>query len=186
MDKQPHGRMPNMALAIERTLNHPHKTMEKAMSSDHTVPHNQVNKSNIRQRGVTLVEMLVVVFIIGLVGAIAIQNLAPEQQRALKRKAGADIRIIETALEGYHLDMLSYPTTNQGLTALQTVPENALRKEQYRPGGYLRNLPDDPWGNPYQYRFPGERSIFDVYSLGADGEPGGEGQNADIGNWQDR
>ncbi len=149
---------------------------------------NKRTSENVRsmhaQRGVTLVEMLVVVFIIGLIGAIAIQNLAPEQQKAIQRKTVADIKIIETALESYHLDMLNYPTTAQGLVALQEVPDNALRKEQYREGGYLRNLPNDPWGTPYQYRFPGERSLFDVYSFGADGEPGGDGKNADIGNWQ--
>jgi len=138
------------------------------------------------QAGVTLVEMLVVIFIIGLVGAIAIQNLAPEQQKAIQRKTQLDITIIESALEQYQLDMLNYPSTSQGLSALQTVPQDSLRKENYRTGGYLRKLPDDPWGQPYQYRFPGEQSIFDVFSLGADGEPGGNGKNADIGNWQNR
>ena len=140
-------------------------------------------KSRQHQRGITLVEMLVVIFIIGLVGAIAIQNLAPEQQKAMQRKTLADIRAIEAALEQYNLDMLSYPTTNQGLQALRTVPDNANRADSYRLGGYLRNLPTDPWGNEYLYRFPGERSVFDLYSLGADGEPGGTGPAADIGNW---
>lgn len=151
--------------------------------------HNKKNdqqKSPIAQRGVTLVEMLVVVFIIGLIGAIAIQNLAPEQQRAIQRKTQADIRIIETALEQYQLDMLTYPSSAQGLAALQAVPNDAPRQDQYREGGYLRNLPNDPWGNPYQYRFPGERSVFDVFSFGADGEPGGDDKNSDIGNWQSR
>lgn len=135
------------------------------------------------QKGITLVEMLVVIFIIGLVGAIAIQNLAPEQQKAIQRKTIADIRTIEAALEQYQLDMLSYPTSNQGLQALRTVPDDAPRASSYRTGGYLRNLPNDPWGRPYVYRFPGERSVFDIFSYGADGEPGGEGQDADIGNW---
>lgn len=148
------------------------------------MPAGYAREYRARQRGVTLVEMLVVVFIIGLVGAIAIQNLAPEQQKAIQRKALADIRIIETALESYHLDMLSYPTSAQGLASLRRVPDNVPRKDQYREGGYLRTLPDDPWGRPYQYRFPGERALFEVYSLGADGEPGGTSKNADIGNWQ--
>lgn len=146
----------------------------------------ETQQKRAKQRGVTLVEMLVVVFIIGLIGAIAIQNLAPEQQKAIQRKALADIRIIETALEGYHLDLLDYPSTSDGLAALQSAPDSALRQGQYREGGYLRNLPDDPWGRPYQYRYPGERSVFDVFSLGADGEPGGSGNNADIGNWSAR
>ena len=148
---------------------------------------NRLGKLHQRpQKGVTLVEMLVVIFILGLVGAIAFQNLAPEQQRAIKRKTQTDVRIIETALEQYNLDMLNYPTTSQGLEALLTVPADVQRKDNYRPGGYLRTLPSDPWGRPYQYRYPGERTEFEVFSLGADGEPGGEGKNADIGNWQSR
>ncbi len=142
---------------------------------------NSITRRN--QAGVTLVEMLVVVFIIGLVGAIAIQNLAPEQNKANQRKALADVRIIETALEQYHLDLQDYPSTNDGLSALQAAPQSLLRADQYREGGYLRNLPNDPWGRPYQYRYPGERSIFDIYTFGADGEAGGTGKNSDIGNW---
>ncbi len=136
-----------------------------------------------RQTGITLVEMLVVIFIIGLVGAIAIQNLAPEQGKSMQRKALADIRTIETALERYNLDLLAYPSTSQGLSALRSLPEGAAQPQNYQAGGYLRNLPNDPWGRPYQYRFPGERSVYDVFTLGADGKPGGDGLSADIGNW---
>ncbi len=141
------------------------------------------HKTASAQKGITLVEMLVVIFIIGLVSAIALQNLLPERDRSIQRKAQADIAIIESALEQYNLNMLEYPSTQQGLAALQNVPNDALRKDQYREGGYLRRLPEDPWGRPYQYRFPGENSVFDVFTLGADGEVGGSGSKADIGNW---
>ncbi len=139
-----------------------------------------------RQRGVTLIELLVVLAILALISAIVVINILPERDRAAVRKAEIDIRTIETALDQYRLDMFNYPSTQQGLDALVTVPADAARKSDYRPGGYLRGgAPLDPWGNPYQYRFPGENSVVDIYSFGADGEPGGEGLNADIGNWSD-
>ena len=137
-----------------------------------------------RQRGVTLIELLVVLSILALISALVIINILPERDRAAVRKAEIDIKTIEAALDQYNLDMFGYPTTQQGLEALTRVPSDAARQQQYRPGGYLRGgAPVDPWGNPYQYRFPGERGVVDVFSYGADGEPGGEGLNADIGNW---
>lgn len=137
-----------------------------------------------RERGVTLIELLVVLSILALISALVVINILPERDRAAVRKTEIDIKTIEAALDQYRLDMFSYPTTRQGLEALVRVPADAQRKDDYRPGGYLRGgVPLDPWGNPYQYRFPGERGVVDVYSLGADGEPGGEGLNADIGNW---
>jgi len=102
---------------------------------------------------------------------------------AAARKAKIDIGTIENALDQYRLDMFSYPTTEQGLEALVTAPAGDARTDQYRPGGYLRAVPVDPWGRPYRYRYPGERGAVDIFSLGADGEPGGEGVNADIVNW---
>lgn len=136
------------------------------------------------QRGVTLIELLVVLSILALISALVVINILPERDRAAVRKVEIDLKTIEAALDQYRLDMFSYPSTQQGLKALVDVPVDAQRKEDYRPGGYLRGgVPRDPWGNPYQYRFPGERGVVDVYSLGADGEPGGEGLNADIGNW---
>ena len=137
-----------------------------------------------RQRGVTLIELLVVLAILALISAIVVINILPERDRAAVRKAEIDIKTIETALDQYRLDMFNYPSQQQGLEALVTVPADAPRKSDYRPGGYVRGgVPLDPWGNPYQYRFPGENGVVDIYSLGADGEPGGEGLNADIGNW---
>ena len=142
--------------------------------------------ARVRQRGVTLIELLVVLAILALISAIVVINILPERDRAAVRKAEIDIRTLETALDQYRLDMFSFPSTQQGLDALVTVPDDANRKSDYRPGGYLRGgAPLDPWGNPYQYRFPGESSVVDIYSFGADGEPGGEGLDADIGNWID-
>lgn len=146
-----------------------------------------MRKLRRRQKGVTLIELLVVLAILALISAIVVINILPERDRAAVRKAEIDIRTIETALDQYRLDMFNYPSQQQGLDALVTVPADAPRQSDYRPGGYLRGgAPVDPWGNPYQYRFPGENSVVDIYSLGADGEPGGEGLNADIGNWPDQ
>lgn len=141
------------------------------------------------QRGVTLVELLVVLAILAFVSAIVVVNVLPERDRAAVRKAEIDVNVIESALDQYRLDMMSYPTTEQGLEALVVAPANVSRSggaraDRYRQGGYLRNgVPLDPWGNPYQYRFPGEHSVVDIFSYGADGEPGGDDLNADIGNW---
>ncbi|MBI1392528.1 MAG: type II secretion system protein GspG [Alphaproteobacteria bacterium] len=139
-----------------------------------------------RQRGITMIELLVVLSIISLISALVVVNVLPERDRAAVRKAKIDIGVIESALDQYRLDMFNYPSTDQGLDALVEAPSNASGAASYRPGGYLRTgLPVDPWGNPYQYRFPGERSVVDVFSYGADGREGGEGLNADIGNWTD-
>lgn len=139
-----------------------------------------------RQRGITMIELLVVLSIIALISALVVVNVLPERDRAAVRKAGIDINVIEGALDQYRLDMMSYPTTEQGLAALVDVPANVGRAGDYRPGGYIRGgVPLDPWNNPYQYRYPGDKGLVDIYSLGADGQPGGEGLNADIGNWPD-
>lgn len=142
-------------------------------------------KKHARQRGITLVELLVVLAILALISAIVVINVLPERDRAAVRKTQIDIGVIETALDQYRLDMLNYPTADQGLDALQTLPADERRASNYRPGGYLKGSAlIDPWGNPYQYDVPGRRGgAFDLYSLGADGEPGGEDLDADIGNW---
>ena len=150
-----------------------------------------MNKENVRrlrararQRGITLIELLVVLTILAFISAMVVINVLPERDRAAVRKAQIDIKTIEAALDQYRLDMMVYPTGDQGLDALVTAPNDAPHKDQYRPGGYiLKGANLDPWGRPYQYRMPGEHGVFDVYSYGADGAPGGEGVNADIGNW---
>ncbi len=138
-------------------------------------------KSN--EDGFTLVEVMVTLVIIGLLTTFVVLNVLPAQGQAQVQKAKGDIANIETALEMFYLDMNRYPTEQQGLAAL-TVPPAGANEAAYRSGGYIKKMSLDPWGNPYQYRNPGENAQIDIYSLGADGEPGGEEQNADIGNWQ--
>ncbi len=136
-----------------------------------------------RTEGFTLVELMVVIVIIGLLATVVMLNVLPSQDRAMVEKARVDISVLEQALETYRLENLIYPTTAQGLQALVTAPRDLARPERYRAGGYIRRLPEDPWGNPYRYANPGRNGVFDVFSLGADGKEGGEKNDADIGNW---
>jgi general secretion pathway protein G len=134
------------------------------------------------ERGFTLIEIMVVVVIIGLLAAMIAPNLIGNIDRAAVSRARQDIRSIETALNLYRLDNFKYPSTEQGLEALVTSPGEDVAPN-WKPGGYLRNVPNDPWNNPYQYAYPGQRGEFDVYSFGADRQEGGEDIDADIGNW---
>ncbi|MFN3930940.1 MAG: type II secretion system major pseudopilin GspG [Brevundimonas sp.] len=132
--------------------------------------------------GFTLVELMVVIVIIGLLATVVAINVLPSQDRAMVGKAQADISVLEQAIETYRLDNLTFPDDLQALVA---APAGLARPERYREGGYVRRLPEDPWGNPYQYRRPSAHGgQFDVFSLGADGREGGEGNDADLGNWQ--
>lgn len=138
-----------------------------------------------QREGFTLVELMVVIVIIGLLATVVAINVLPSQDRAMIGKTRADVATLETALEQYRLDNLVFPTTEQGLQALVRPPADLARPERYRQGGYVRRLPEDPWGNPYQYRRPSAHGqAFDVFSYGADGREGGEGEDADLGNWQ--
>jgi general secretion pathway protein G len=133
------------------------------------------------ERGFTLTELMVVLFIVGLLATVVLINVLPSQDRAMETKARADISALETAMEQYRLDNLTYPNAADGLAALRTAPAGLADPSRYRPGGYVRNLPEDPWGRPYQLAVPGQNGApFSVYSLGADGAPGGENENADI------
>ncbi len=134
-------------------------------------------KSAKIQNGFTLVELMVVIFIVGLLATIVVINVLPSQGKAMVQKAKADIAILSQALETYRLDNLTYPDSAQGLTALVAPPVAAPGA---RTEGYIKKLPNDPWGRPYQYTLPGKSSAFDIYSLGADGAPGGQDENADI------
>ncbi|WP_036233693.1 type II secretion system major pseudopilin GspG [Marinobacterium litorale] len=136
-----------------------------------------------RMRGFTLMEIMVVIFIIGLLVAIVAPNVLGNQDKAMVQKVKADLSTLEQALDMYRLDNLRYPTSEQGLAALVQRPSIEPAPRSYRDDGYIRRLPEDPWGGAYQYRAPGEHGRIDVYSLGADGLPGGEGADADIGNW---
>ena len=133
----------------------------------------------------TLVELMVVIVIIGLLATVVAINVLPSQDKAMVGKARADIAVLEQAIETYRLDNLTFPEDAQGLQALVSPPAGLARPERYRQGGYVRRLPEDPWGNPYQYRRNSAHGgQFDVWSLGADGREGGEGDDADLGNWQ--
>ncbi len=144
------------------------------------------NTTAKRQRGFTLIEIMVVVVIIGVLGAIVVPQFMSRPNQAKVTAARTDILAISTSLEMYRLDNFSYPSTQQGLEALVKRPQGAPVPRNWSPQGYLKSLPVDPWGTPYQYLNPGVNSAdggYDVYSLGSDGVPGGEGHGADIGNW---
>ena len=131
------------------------------------------------EQGFTLLEIMVVVVIIGLLAAIVVPNFVGNIDKAAVSRAKQDIRGIETALNLYRLDNFKYPSTSDGLQALVTNPGEAAAPNWK---AQLRKLPIDPWNHPYQYAYPGQHGEFDVFSYGADGQEGGEGINADIGN----
>lgn len=136
-------------------------------------------------RGFSLIEILVVVVIIGILAAIVVPRVMDEPDRARVTKAQQDIQALVTALNMYRLDNYVYPSTEQGLEALVRQPSGQPEAPNWRPGGYLDRIPRDPWGRPYQYLHPGVHGEFDVWTFGANGTPGGEGINAEIGNWDD-
>ena len=136
------------------------------------------------RNGFTLVELMVVIVIIGLLATIVALNVLPSGDTARIQKAKADIAQIEGGLELFKLQNTNFPTTTQGLQALVTAPSGLADPSRYQQGGYLKRLPDDPWGRPYLYASPGQHGEADVWTYGADGKEGGEGINADIGSWQ--
>ena len=136
------------------------------------------------EEGFTLVELMVVIVIIGLLATIVALTVLPNIGKANAQKAKADLASLDQALEIYRLNNLTYPSTADGLGALLVAPPSLADPSRYTPGGYIKKLPKDPWGRDYKYETPGKHGAFDIYTLGADGAPGGEGENADIGNWQ--
>lgn len=135
-----------------------------------------------RQQGFTLIELMVVLVIIGVLAALIVPNVLNRADDARVTAARTDVNNIKQALKLYRLDNQRYPSAEQGLTALVTRPEMGPAPMNWR--RYLDKLPPDPWGRPYQYLTPGLHDDVDVLSLGADGEPGGEGADADVGSWQ--
>ena len=133
--------------------------------------------------GFTLIEVMVVVVILGILAAIVVPRVMSRPDEARVVRAQQDLRAIAAALDLYKLDNLTYPTTEQGLEALVHQPTGLPPGARYKSDGYIESVPKDPWGGDYQYLYPGQHNTFDLYSHGADGIPGGEGFNADIGNW---
>ena len=137
-----------------------------------------------RGRGFTLIEIMVVVVIFAILAALIVPKVVGRPDEARIVAARADVGALMQALKLYRLDNQRYPSAEQGLGALVARPASGPLPPNWKPGGYIERLPRDPWGNAYQYLSPGLRGEIDVFSYGADGAAGGEGIDADIGNWQ--
>lgn len=135
--------------------------------------------TNIKQRGFTLIEIMVVVVILGILAAAVVPKIMSRPEQARIEKAKHDIGALESALSLYKLDNYQYPSTDQGLEALVTKPSGSPQPRNYKKDGYIKKLNNDPWGNGYLYLYPGTHTDLDLYSLGPDGQPSDD----DIGNW---
>jgi general secretion pathway protein G len=146
--------------------------------------HRQLPKPlrRVAQAGFTLIELMVVLVIIGVLAALIVPNVLDRAEDARATAARTDVNNLMQALKLYKLDNQRFPTSEQGLQALVVKPATPPVPVNWKP--YLDKLPNDPWGRPYQYLNPGVKAEIDVMSFGADGQPGGEGKNADIGSWQ--
>lgn len=140
--------------------------------------------SSTQARGFTLLEVMVVVVILGILAVLVVPRIIGRPDEARVIAARQDVASTMQALRLYRLDNQRYPSTEQGLQALVVAPTAAPVPPNWNANGYLDRLPKDPWGQPLRYLNPGEHGEIDVYSLGADGQPGGEGHDADIGSWQ--
>ncbi len=137
-------------------------------------------------RGFTLIELMVVMVILGILASMIVPRIMDRPEEARRTKAAVDIQALEQALQMYKLDNGQYPTTEQGLQALVEAPSVGRLAKRWRKGGYLDKgrVPKDPWDNDFVYISPGLHGDFDLISYGADGEPGGEGPDADINSWE--
>ncbi|WP_082351612.1 type II secretion system major pseudopilin GspG [Cypionkella psychrotolerans] len=154
------------------------KSLRQTLSARLPVASTQAKRAH--DSGVTLIEMMVVLVIIGIVAALVVPNVIGRPDEARVAVAGADLRSVAASLEMYRLDNRTYPTTEQGLAALSERPSAAPLPISWAAGGYLPSPPVDPWGHPYIYTSPAENGPYELISNGADGVPGGEGANADI------
>ncbi len=139
----------------------------------------------MKQRGFSLMEILIALTIIGILGAFVLSNFGPEIERAKYVKLKGDFQTIESALMRYYNDNGFYPNSEQGLVALSQKPDTNPEPKNYPRGGYIAKLQKDPWGNDYLYLSPAEygEGDYEIISLGADGQEGGEGQSSDVANW---
>ena len=138
------------------------------------------SKNNNKQKGFTLLEIMVVIVILGVLASMIVPNLMGNKEKADRQKVVSDVIALENALDMYKLDNGSYPSTDQGIEALVSEPSGSPEPRNYREGGYIKRLPQDPWGNDYVLNNPGEHGKIDILSVGPDGE---EGTDDDIGNW---
>lgn len=141
-------------------------------------------KRNSAQQGFTLIEIMVVMVILGLLVAIVAPNIMGRSEQAKVTVAETQLSNIANALSLYRLDNSHYPSTQQGLEALVSRPSGSPEPKNWNSDGYLKNVPDDPWGSPYQYVSPGTEGPYDLYSYGSDGQEGGDGDAADISVWK--
>jgi len=154
------------------------------MDSQRTLHRPARTRAATRVRGFTLVEIMVVVVIIGILGALVVPKLLGRTGESRVTAARVDIATMMQALKLYKLDNQRYPTSEQGLNALITKPTGGPAANGWKAGGYIEKLPKDPWGAPYQYLSPGIHGEVDVFSFGADGQAGGTGEDADVGSWE--
>lgn len=136
-----------------------------------------------KRAGFTLIELMVVIVILGILAGLIVPRLTDKPDKARVVKAKMQIENLAMAVKQFKLDNGFFPSTEQGLQALVEKPGVGQAPRDYPENGYISQIPEDPWGNEYVYIYPGEHEEFDLFSLGADGEQGGEGFNADIGNW---
>lgn len=148
------------------------------------LPKNKAGVQFARARGFTLIEIMVVVVIMGILAALVVPKLMGRTDDARIVAAKQDIATMMGALKLYKLDNMHYPSTEQGLQALIVKPTSGPSAKGWKTGGYVDKLPKDPWGNAYQFLSPGIKGEVDIFSLGADGLPGGSGNDADIGSWE--
>ena len=139
--------------------------------------------TSIKQQGFTLIEILIVVVILSILAITVVPQFLDQPAKARAARAQADIQNLKKALSMYKLDNFSYPSTSQGLQSLVSKPGGQPIARNWKPGGYIENMIKDPWSNSYQYLNPGNHGAIDIYSFGRDGQPGGEGEDQDIGNW---